>query len=123
MLSNSACLKTTSWSSIQSPPTATTIPTTTIFGMNESVCSWIEVAAWKIETSRPTTSPATRNGAETFSVTSIACTERWVIVSWFTEASSSVEGRHERLHHEVPAVHQHEEQDLERQGDEDRGQH
>ncbi len=40
--------------------------------MNESVCSWIEVAAWKIETIRPTTSPASRNGADTSSVTVIA---------------------------------------------------
>ena len=38
-------------------------------GMNVSVCSWIDVTAWKIETSRPTVSPATRNGIETLRAT------------------------------------------------------
>ena len=40
--------------------------------MKESVISWIEVAAWKIETRRPTMSPAIRNGAATSRVTFIA---------------------------------------------------
>src|SRR5215813_14269315 len=95
-----------------------------IFGMNESVTSLICVAAWKTETSSPTTSPATRNGPETLSVSVMAWMARWVTVSWFTGSSASgVEGSDEGLRHQVPAIHQHEQEDLERQGDEDRRQH
>src|SRR5581483_9667707 len=95
---------------------------TTIFGMNESVCSWIDVAACTIETISPTASPATRKGADTVSASVIAWTARWTTVPWVT-AAPSPEALDERLHYQVPPVHEHEEQDLERQRDQDRGQH
>ena len=43
--------------------------------MKESVISWIWVTAWKIETSRPTTSPTSRIGMPIFSASSIADTQ------------------------------------------------
>jgi len=36
-----------------------------IFGTNVSVCSWIDVTVWKIDTIRPTASDTKRSGAET----------------------------------------------------------
>ena len=39
-----------SWSSIQGPATMITAAVARIFGMKVSVCSWICVTAWKIET-------------------------------------------------------------------------
>src|SRR3954468_10197840 len=89
--------------------------------MNVSVISWICVIAWKMLTSRPTMRPAAKIGSATFTATVIACITRLMTTSWFKAAS--VEALDERLGDEVPAVHQDEQQDLERQGDEDRRQH
>ena len=43
------------------------------FGMNDSVISLIEVAAWKMPTMRPTASAVSSSGAESMSVISSAC--------------------------------------------------
>jgi hypothetical protein len=40
--------------------------------MNESVCSWICVTAWKTDTTRPTTRPASSSGIATLKARFIA---------------------------------------------------
>src|SRR3954467_2637029 len=89
------------------------------FGMKASVCSWIWVTAWKIETTRPTISPAASIGIATLKASVSALVARLTTTSWFM----SVEALDEGSGHEVPAVDQDEEQDLERQRDEDGWQH
>ena len=89
-----------------------------IFGMKESVCSWICVTAWKTETTRPTTRPTSRSGSATLNASCIASIARLMTTSWFI-----VEALHERPRDEVPAVDEDEQQDLERQRDEDGRQH
>src|SRR3954468_12355695 len=89
------------------------------FGMKASVCSWIWVTAWKIETTRPTISPAASIGIATLKASVSALVARLTTTSWFM----SVEALDEGSGHEVPAVDQDEEQDLERQRDEDGRQH
>src|SRR4051794_36602852 len=91
------------------------------FGMKASVCSWIWVTAWKIDTSRPTARPAPSIGIATLKASVRAVVARLTTTSWVMR--SSVEALDERSGDEVPAVDQDEEQDLERQRDEDRGQH
>ena len=110
-----------SCSSIHGPATTMTAPVTRIFGMNESVASWIEVAAWKIETSRPTTSPAIRNGPPTLEGDRHRLDRE--LGDGVLVHAVRVERRDERLDDEVPTVDQDEQQDLERQRDQDRGQH
>src|SRR3954447_18719109 len=90
-----------------------------IFGMKESVCSWICVTAWKTLTIRPTERPTSSSGSATLRASSIADTARLMT----TSVSISVEAPDERGQDEVPAVHQDEQEDLERERDEDRWQH
>src|ERR1044072_9615081 len=87
--------------------------------MNESDCSWIFVTAWKTDTTSPITRPTISSGPPTFIASSIACWARLTTVSW----SMSVEALHERLGDQAPAVHEDEQEDLERQRDEDGRQH
>src|SRR5436190_8987178 len=87
--------------------------------MKASVCSWIWVTAWKIDTTRPTIRPAASIGMATLKASVSALVARLTTTSWFM----SVEALHERSGDEVPAVDQDEEQDLERQRDEDGWQH
>src|SRR6516225_4834983 len=87
--------------------------------MNDRLCSWIEVTAWKMLTSSPTIRPTSRIGPAIFSASIIAWVARLMTVSWFI----SVEARHQRVDDQVPAVDQDEQQDLERQGYEARRQH
>src|SRR3954451_8644444 len=87
--------------------------------MKASVCSWIWVTAWKIDTTRPTIRPAASIGVATLKASVSALVARLTTTSWFM----SVEALHERSGDEVPAVDQDEEQDLERQRDEDGWQH
>src|SRR3954466_6116905 len=89
------------------------------FGMKASVCSWIWVTAWKIETTRPTIRPAASIGVASLNPSVSALVARLTTTSWFM----SVEALDEGSGHEVPAVDQDEEQDLERQRDEDGWQH
>src|SRR3954452_7469720 len=91
----------------------------TTFGMKASVCSWIWVTAWKIETTRPTISPAASIGIATLKASVSALVARLTTTSWFM----SVEALDEGSGHEVPAVDEDEEQDLERGRDEDGRQH
>src|SRR3954469_15150596 len=90
-----------------------------ILGMKESVCSWICVTAWKTLTIRPTERPTSSSGSATLRASSIADTARLMT----TSVSISVEAPDERGQDEVPAVHQDEQEDLERERDEDRWQH
>src|SRR5256885_12590825 len=101
--------------------TITTTIVARILGMNVSVISWIWVTAWKMLTSRPTTRPARRIGRATFMATVTACITRLITTSWFM--ATSVEALYERLGDEVPAVHQDEQEDLERERDEDGREH
>src|SRR3954471_16765841 len=87
--------------------------------MKASVCSWIWVTAWKIDTTRPTISPAASIGVASLNPSVSALVARMTTTSWFM----SVEALHERSGDEVPAVDEDEEQDLERQRDEDGWQH
>src|SRR3954462_7018152 len=89
------------------------------FGMKASVCSWIWVTAWKIDTTRPTISPAASIGVASLNPSVSALVARLTTTSWFM----SVEALDEGSGDEVPAVDQDEEQDLERQRDEDGWQH
>src|ERR1700733_14416615 len=93
--------------------------TPTIFGMNERLCSWIEVTAWKMLTRSPMIRPSSRIGPAILSESTIACVARLMTVSWFI----SVEAQDEGVGDQVPSVDQDEQQDLERQGDEARRQH
>src|SRR5579875_2955984 len=100
--------------------------TAMIFGMKVSVCSWIEVTAWKIEMISPITSPASSTGPATSTARVIAWVARLMTVSWFIgrrPSSSGVEARDERSGDQVPAADQDEQQDLERQRDERRWEH
>src|SRR6185312_7984743 len=74
--------------------------------MNDRLCSWIEVTAWKMLTRRPMIRPSRSTGPAIFSASIIAWVARLTTVSWFM----SVEA-------------QDEQQDLERQGYEARRQH
>src|SRR5579875_1519200 len=95
-----------------------------ILGMKERLCSWIEVTAWKIETTSPITRPTSIIGPATSIASVIACVARLTTVSWFTVARLlSVEALDQGAGDQVPAVDQHEQQDLERQRDERRRQH
>src|SRR4051794_4594609 len=87
--------------------------------MKASVCSWIWVTAWKIDTTRPTIRPSASIGVATLKASVSALVARLTTTSWFM----SVEALHERSGDEVPVVDQDEEQDLERQRDEDGWQH
>src|SRR3954470_17599063 len=89
------------------------------FGMKASVCSWIWVTAWKIDTTRPTIRPAASIGVATLKASVSALVARLTTTSWFM----SVEALNERSGDEVPAVDQDEQQDLERERDEDGWQH
>src|SRR5919107_656628 len=89
--------------------------------MKVSVCSWICVTAWKTLTMRPTARPTSSSGSATFSASSIAATARLMTRS--LSIALGPEAAHEGRRHEVPAVHEDEQEDLERQGDEDRWQH
>src|SRR5919199_303299 len=92
-----------------------------IFGMKVSVCSWICVTAWKTLTTRPTARPTSSSGRPTFSASCIAAVPRLMMRSW--SIALPAEAPDERRRDQVPAVDEDEQQDLERQGDEDRWQH
>src|SRR6202035_3161337 len=83
-------------------------------------------------TARPATSPTSSRGPAIFKARLMACAARLTTVSWFIASAwvcwawvrgSLVEALDERLDDQIPAVDEHEQQDLERQGDEGRRQH
>src|SRR5262245_6553963 len=108
--------------SIQGPASASVAAMPSSLGMNDSVISLICVAAWKMPTNRPTVSPTSRIGAASISVTSSACVPMLITVSGVM-AYLFVETRSQGAHHQRPAVHQHEQHDLEGQRDQHRRQH
>ena len=68
---NSWWVKATSWPSTQLPVTSRAMDTAIIFGTNESVCSWICVAAWNSEIRKPTRRAVSSTGAATFAASII----------------------------------------------------
>src|ERR1043166_6509710 len=95
-----------------------TAATANIFGTWFSDCSWICVAAWRIEIPPPTTSPAIRIGNESLIAMRSAPRPRST-ASW----KLSIETLDQGAHDEMPSVHEDEEQDLERERNEDRRKH
>src|SRR4029077_19116277 len=90
--------------------------------MKESVISLICVAAWNMPISRPAASADSSIGAASSAVTTSACWPTEMMVSGVI-ARSLVEARRERADQERPAVHEHEQHDLERQRDQHRREH
>src|SRR6056297_32928 len=109
--------------SIQGPATDSATTSMSSFGMNDSVISLICVAAWIMPTSKPTASAESSSGEASSIVTQRACCPMVVTVSGVMGASSDVETRGQRAEHHGPAVHQHEQHDLERQRDEHGREH
>src|SRR3954462_9951862 len=85
---HSAVVYVSIWPSIQGPKRTITATSAMTFGMNASVCSWICVTDWKIDTIRPTTRPAISIGIATFIATEIASIARETTTSWFISGSS-----------------------------------
>src|SRR5207245_10463390 len=85
------------------------------FGSNDSVCSWICVAAWKTLTIKPTTSATSSSGAPSSSDTWIAWLPIVMMVSGVTSLSLGIEALRQRADQKLPAVGQHEQHQLERQ--------
>src|SRR3954447_4837824 len=85
---HSAVVYVSIWPSIQGPKSTITATSAMTFGMNASVCSWICVTDWKIDTIRPTTRPAISIGIATFIATEIASIARETTTSWFISGSS-----------------------------------
>src|SRR5580692_6796643 len=99
--------------SIQGPANTSVAEIATSFGMNERVCSLIEVAAWKAPTMRPVTRPTSSNGPASINVISSARPPTVMMVSGFI-VGSGVKARGQRAHDERPAVDEHEQHELER---------
>src|SRR5947209_17000140 len=96
--------------------------------MNERLCSWIEVTAWKMLTRRPMIRPSSRTGPAILSASIIAWVARLITVSWFMVLGVGggkplVEAQDQGVGDQIPPVDQDEQQDLERQGYEARRQH
>src|ERR1043165_10496 len=100
--------------SIPGPAIASVAARPSSLGMNDSVISLIDVAAWKMPTSRPTTSATSSMGAASISVMVSACVPTLMMVSGVT-VRLLVETLGQGAHHQRPAVHQHEQHDLEGQ--------
>ena len=83
--------------------------------MNVSVGSWICVTAWKIETTRPTTRPGDQERHRHLERDGQGLHRELVTVSAFIGSCQVWNDCTSALDHEVPAVHEHEQQDLERQ--------
>src|SRR5436190_10648108 len=115
-----------------------TSATAASLGTNVSVTSWIWVTDWNSEMARPMARLVRRIGAETLAVTIIilraisitavsvmrrGAPRRRVLrpamdgrsVGWRRLTNPLVEARQEGLDDQCPAVHQHEQQDLEGQ--------
>src|ERR1035438_936885 len=114
-------MNSTSEVSIHGPATARTATAAMILGTNDSVASWICVAAWKMLTTRPTASTVSSSGAETISSIQRLCWPR--VKTCCGSIASAHEARGERAEEQVPAVGEHEQHQLEGQRDEHRRQH
>src|SRR3954465_4128057 len=85
---HSAVVYVSIWPSIQGPKSTMIATSATTFGMNARVSSWICVPAWKTDTTRPTTRPASSIGSATFIAIEIASIARETTTSWFISGSS-----------------------------------
>src|SRR5437867_9140277 len=113
------CKYSTSMFSIHGPASTSTATAATIFGTKDSVASLICVAAWNTLTSRPTASTVNSTGADTSSSRYRPCWPR--VKTWVASMLALLgEGGGERAEQEVPAVGQHEQHQLEGQGDQHR---
>src|SRR4051794_35196463 len=108
--------------SIHGPASTSAANMASSLGMNESVISLICVAAWNTLTTSPTTSAVSSSGADTSAVTHSACCAIVRTVCGVMGCGSA-EARDQRSDEQVPPVHQHEQHELERQGDQHRRQH
>jgi hypothetical protein len=77
-MSNSWWVNDTSSDSTQLPVSSRAIDTAMIFGTNESVGSWIWVAAWNSEMRKPTSSAVSRIGAAIIAALVMVRTAIWV---------------------------------------------
>src|ERR1700693_4093241 len=109
-----------SWESIQCPATRSTRATPIILGTKTRVISWTWVTDWMSETVRPMARLVARIGPATLATRMRAC--RTISMTLVSVIALPV-AREERLDDERPPVDQHEEQDLEREGHQDRRQH
>src|SRR5215218_10012765 len=148
--SNRLWVKLTSSESTQLPVTSSAIATAIIFGTNDSVGSWIWVAAWNSEIRKPTSRAVSSTGAATFAATimvwaAMSVTSASLIVRLRTRSAprslalpamlarpsfsrrswlaTSRVGTHEGCGDQRPAVDDDEEQQLERQRDDRRRHH
>src|SRR3569833_647582 len=108
--------------SIQGPASTSVAEIAISLGMNDSVCSLIEVAAWKAPMTRPVTNPTINMGAASIKATSSARPPTDMMVSGFI-GESAIEARGQGTHDERPAVDEHEQHQLEGQGDEHGREH
>src|SRR5471030_961709 len=102
-----------------------TTATPTSLGTKERVISWIWVTDCTTETPKPIARLANRIGAPSLVAKIMVSTAMWM-TDWsftWTPECSSVVARNEGLGDQVPAVDHDEQEQLERQGDHDRGQH
>src|ERR1700722_3962706 len=99
--------------SIQGPANTKVAEIAISLGMNDSVCSLIEVAAWKVPTVRPVTRPTSSSGPASIKVISSARPPTVMMVSGFI-VRSGVKARGQRAHDERPAVDEHEQHEFER---------
>src|SRR4051812_17655742 len=122
MLSMRPRVYSTSVRIIHGPAMASTAAMASSFGMNDSVISLMDVAAWKMPTMSPTASAVSSNGADSKSVTSSACRPTVTTISGVMDYLPE-EALGERAHDQRPAVDEHEQHDLERQRDQHRREH
>src|SRR5687768_16344024 len=118
MLSISPRVYSTRLRIIHGPVNASTAAIASSFGMNDSVISLMEVAAWKMPTMRPTASAVSSGGADSISVISSAwrpmvTTISGVIAGYLseetlTEKTLTEKTLGERAHHERPSIDEHE---------------
>src|SRR5438067_11261264 len=102
--------------SIHGPASTSATKTPISLGMKERVCSLIEVAAWKMLTTRPMISATSSSGADTIRVTSMAVRAIAMTLSGvMVRSSGSVEALGQGAQQQLPAVDQHEQHQLERQ--------
>src|ERR1700686_4053693 len=89
-------------------------------GMVLNAESCIEVAIWIMLTTIPTANPINSKGAQSTTVVQKAWLIRCTAKSGLMD--SSIETLHQRADHQIPAVHQNEQKDLERRGNHNRRQ-
>src|SRR5687768_16854006 len=123
MLSISPRVYSTRLRIIHGPVNASTAAIASSFGMNDSVISLMEVAAWKMPTMRPTASAVSSSGADSISVISSAWRPTVTSISGVIAAYLSEEALGQRAHDERPSVDEHEQHDLEGQRYQDGRQH